>query len=202
MSSEFVFIFVLLIAGISSGENFFSFKGKDIKGNDVDFSEFKGKVTLIVNSASQCSQTESHLKALKRLHDILSFGQSFNVVTFPSNDFGEQEPWDEPEIEEYYRGHFKVEFPIMQKTKVIGEERSDLWSWVGKTSTPPAWNFHKYLVNGEGEIVKNWPAETSVENIFDDVKDLVDATQKEQGGSASAETITDSEDKSDEHDEL
>jgi glutathione peroxidase len=181
MNSVITFVLVLLIAGISTGENFFSFKGKDIKGNDVDFAEFKGKITLVVNSASQCSQTEPHLKALKRLHDILSFGKSFNVVTFPSNDFGEQEPWEEPEIEEYYRGHFKVEFPIMQKTKVIGEDRSDLWSWIGKTATPPNWNFHKYLVNGKGEIVKNWPAETSVETIFDTVKNLVDATLTEKG---------------------
>jgi len=84
-----------------------------------------------VNTASQCSLTDSHFKALKRLHDILSFGDQFNVLAVPSNDFGDQEPWDEPEVEEYVRGHFKAEFPLLGKTKVIGSDASDLWKWVG-----------------------------------------------------------------------
>ena len=83
-----------------------------------------------MNTASQCSLTDSHFKSLKRLHDILSFGDKFNVIAFPSNDFGDQEPWDEPEVEEYVRGHFKAEFPLMGKTKVIGTEAVDLWKWV------------------------------------------------------------------------
>jgi len=142
------------------------------------------------------------MKSLKRLHDILSFGNKFNVIVVPSNDFGEQEPWDEPEIEEYIRGHFKAEFPIMAKSVVTGQEALDLWKWVAgkaqsippmlssscelgnagildwfaETSEAPKWNFDKYLINREGVIVKHWPGETTVESIFTTVQNLVDGT--------------------------
>lgn len=81
--------------------------------------------------ASQCGHTEAHYKALKRLHDILSHDNKFSVVAFPCNDFGEQEPWESKEIEEFVRGHFKADFPLMSKVQVIaGEGQSPLWKHI------------------------------------------------------------------------
>jgi len=191
-------IFVALISVVSSSDNFYSFKVKDIRGNDADLFQFNGKVTLLVNTASQCSLTDSHMKSLKRLHDILSFGDKFNVIVFPSNDFGDQEPWDEPEIEEYIRGHFKAEFPIMAKSSVIGDKALDVWKWVGKTSVPPKWNFDKYLINREGVIVGHWPGETTVESIFNTIQNLIDGTEFVQPTSAPSTIGSDTKGESEE----
>lgn len=76
------------------------------------------------------------------------------------------------EIEEYYRGHFKIEFMILEKGSVTD---SPLWKWVAANAVTPMGNFHKYLIDGSGHIVKNWNGEVSIETIFDDVQQLVDS---------------------------
>ncbi|OXA56500.1 putative phospholipid hydroperoxide glutathione peroxidase 6, mitochondrial [Folsomia candida] len=118
-------------------QSLYSFTLPDITGKEIDFSTFKGKTILVVNVASQCGQTDAHYKSLKRLHDILSFspstpdgGSSFEILAFPSNDFGDQEPWEEKEIEEFVRGHFKAEFLLFPKTIVKGEEIHPFWKWI------------------------------------------------------------------------
>lgn len=85
---------------------------------------------LILNTASQCGHTDSHLKALKRLHEILSYENRFEILAFPCNDFGEQEPWDSQEIEEFVKSHHKCEFPLMEKVKIKGEDVHPLWKYI------------------------------------------------------------------------
>jgi glutathione peroxidase len=81
--------------------------------------------------ASQCGHTDSTYKALKRLYDILSYPNRFQILAFPCNDFGEQEPWDEKEIEEFVRGHFKAEFHLFPKVKILEKEgRNDFWKFI------------------------------------------------------------------------
>lgn len=126
-----------------------------------------------MNTASQCGFTELQMNSLKRMYDILSYGQVFNIVAFPCNDFGEQEPWDNEEIEEYYRRHFKVEFIITEKGSI---KDSPVWKWIEKstaTTELPQWNFHKYLINGNGTVIGNWPGEISVEDIFQEVQNAI-----------------------------
>ncbi|KAG8232611.1 hypothetical protein J437_LFUL010734 [Ladona fulva] len=114
-------------------EDFYSFVVKDIRGEDVPLEKFRGKVSLVVNVASECGYTDSHYKALKRLHDILSFHGKFNVLAFPCNQFGEQEPLENDQIEEFAVNEYGVEFPLFGKINVIGE------------NSHPAF---KYLVGG------------------------------------------------------
>jgi len=158
----------------AAADSFYSFTVKDIQGNDVDLKQYEGKVTLVVNTASQCGHTEAHYKALKRLHDILNFGDKFSVLAFPSNDFGDQEPWEDKEIEEFVRGHFKAEFPVFAKRSVVGSSASPEWKFLAEQSSPPTWNFQKYLVGKNGKVIKTWDAQTSVENIFEAVKNVID----------------------------
>jgi len=153
----------------------YDFKVPDIKGQSVDLGAYKGQVTLIVNVASQCGHTDSHYKALKRLQDILGFKDKFSVLAFPSNDFGEQEPWEEKEIEEFVRGHFKADFPLFSKVKVIGDEADPLWKFIVSSSgVSPQWNFQKYLISKEGKVLKSWDATVSVESIFTYVQNVID----------------------------
>ncbi|CAL8124260.1 unnamed protein product [Orchesella dallaii] len=168
-------VYFLLLGTLVLGESLYDFKVNDIKGNPIDLSDYKGKALLILNTASQCGHTDAHLKALKRLHEILSYENRFEILAFPCNDFGEQEPWEAQEIEEFVKSHHKCEFPLMEKVKITGENANPLWKYIIKTTqVSPTWNFQKYLFDSNGKFVKSWDANTSIESIFDDIKSVVD----------------------------
>lgn len=82
---------------------------------------FASQVSLVVNVASLCGYTDSTYRALKRLQDILSFNQKFNVLAFPCNQFGEQEPYEDEVIHNFAKTNYDVEFPMFSKVDVIGE---------------------------------------------------------------------------------
>jgi len=168
------YLLTSLLITTTTSSSLYDFKIKDISGVDVDFKQFKGKTLLLVNTASQCGQTDAHYKSLKRLHEILSFGGKFEILAFPCNDFGEQEPWDDKEIEEFVRGHFKAEFKLFPKMKILGSDKHPFWAFVEATSSsPPSWNFGKYLYNQKGEFIKSWDANVSVEDIFEAVRGVI-----------------------------
>merc|ERR1712126_137728 len=132
---------------VTAAEDFYSHKVLDLDGNEVDLEQFRGKATLVVNTASYCGFTESHLRGLTRLHDILGYGGHFSVLAFPCNQFGEQEPGTEEQIQGFYRGTYKAEYPIFGKIDVIGEEAHAAYkNLIAQTLTHPDWNFYKYLV--------------------------------------------------------
>jgi len=171
----FATLSILVYCSSCTADSVYDFKVTDIKGQTVDLGTYKGQVTLIINVASQCGHTDSHYKALKRLQDILGFKDKFSVLAFPSNDFGEQEPWDEKEIEEFVRGHFKADFPLFSKVKVIGDDAHPLWKFIVSSSgVSPRWNFQKYLISQEGKVLKSWDATISVESIFSYVQNVID----------------------------
>jgi len=171
-----ILVLLVTLTTVYSEKSIYDFTVNDIKGNPVDLAKYKGKALLILNTASQCGHTDSHLKALKRLHEILSYENKFEILAFPSNDFGEQEPWEATEIEEFVKGHHKCEFPLMEKVKITGGEgASPFWRHIIQTTQiSPTWNFQKYLYDSTGKFVKSWDANTSIESIFDDIKAVVD----------------------------
>jgi len=176
-SSIFIILssFLLMVVLAGDEKSIYDFTVNDIKGSPVEMSRFRGRALLILNTASQCGHTDAHLKALKRLHEILSYNNKFEILAFPSNDFGEQEPWEATEIEEFVKVHHKCEFPLMEKVKVSGEGGSSLWKFIIETTQiSPTWNFQKYLYDSNGKFVKSWDANTSIESIFDDIKAVVD----------------------------
>jgi len=186
-----VIILVLIGCANCDKSSVYDFQVPDIKGENVDLATYKGQVTLVVNVASQCGHTDSHYKALKRLQDILGFKDKFSVLAFPSNDFGEQEPWEEKEIEEFVRGHFKADFPLFSKVKVIGDDAHPLWKFIVSSSgISPQWNFQKYLVSKEGKVIKSWDATTSVESIFSHVQNVIDGKPIDSKTSSSGESST------------
>jgi len=102
--------------------DFYSFEVTDIEGNQFSLEKYRGKISLVVNVASMCGYTDTTYRALKRLQDILSYGDKFNVLAFPCNQFGDQEPYDDEAILNFARTNYDVEFPMFSKINIIGEE--------------------------------------------------------------------------------
>lgn len=161
------------------GEDFYSFAVKDSEGDDVSLEAFRGKVTLVVNVASQCGYTDTTYRALKKLHDILSYGGYFSVLAFPCNQFGEQEPHDIEEIIKFATSEYNVEFPIFNKIKVIGENADPAFRVLTEeSSVVPDWNFYKYLIDETGHVIGAWGTGTTIETIFDEVQAAVEKAKK------------------------
>lgn len=128
----------------------YQFRARLITGKDKNLSDYKNKVLLVVNIASACGFV-GQLKELEALREEFK-DQGFEVLGFPSNDFGRQEPLDNPEINTFCIENYAVHFPLFEKIMVRGEYANPIFKFLGKTSTP-RWNFHKYLINKEGEVV-------------------------------------------------
>lgn len=137
-------------------ENIYQFKVKDLSGQDVSLETFKGKVLLIVNTASKCGFTGQYADLEKVYKDYKPEG--FEILAFPSDQFN-QEPLYGDKLQEFCSLKYHTTFPVFENTRLIGEEASDLYKFLadksrnGVTSMSPKWNFHKYLVNRDGELV-------------------------------------------------
>ncbi|WP_158796741.1 glutathione peroxidase [Pedobacter sp. L105] len=133
------------------------FKAKLINGKDKKLSDYKGKVLLVVNIASACGFAPQ-LKELQELRDELK-DEEFEVLGFPSNDFGGQEPLEGKAINEFCELNYGVKFPIFNKMMIRGEQANPIFKFLstkelnGNIKSTPRWNFHKYLVNKDGEVV-------------------------------------------------
>jgi len=128
----------------------YPFKARLINGVEKNLSDYKDKVVLVVNIASACGFSPQ-LKELEALREEFK-DQGFEVLGFPSNDFGRQEPLDGTAIQDFCEVNHGVQFPIFEKIMVRGEQAHPLFKFLTKVSTP-RWNFHKYLVNKQGEVV-------------------------------------------------
>ena len=136
----------------------YPFKARLISGSEKNLADYQGKVLLIVNTASGCGFTPQ-LKDLQEIRDEYA-SQGFEVLGFPSNDFGKQEPLDSAAINSFCEVNFGVAFPMFEKVMVRGKEAHPLFKFLadkklnGTVSSTPRWNFHKYLVNRKGEVVE------------------------------------------------
>ncbi|KAF2313290.1 hypothetical protein GH714_010159 [Hevea brasiliensis] len=138
---------------------------EDANGNDVDLSIFKGKVLLIVNVASKCGMTNSNYTELNQLYEKYK-DQGLEILAFPCNQFGEEEPGSNDEIQEFVCTRFKSEFPIFGKVEVNGENASLLYKFLksgkwGIFGDDIQWNFAKFLVNKDGQVVDRYYPTTS-----------------------------------------
>jgi len=138
-------------------EDIYKIKFKDKLGNDTDLEKYKGKVLLIVNTATECGFAPQlvELEALFQKYK----DEGFLVLGFPSNDFGNQEPIENSEMEQFCQVNFGVSFPFMGKTRVRGPYANELFKYFadkkrnGKFSNSPRWNFQKYLIDSKGNLV-------------------------------------------------
>lgn len=146
------------------------FKVKNIDGEEVDLSTYKGKTVLIVNVASKCGLTPQY-KGLEELYEKYQ-DRGFVILGFPSNDFLWQEPGSEQEIKQFCELNYKVKFPLFSKVRVKkGKDQSELYKYLTSPETNPGfsgeieWNFQKFLINKEGKVVKRYSPKTEPQEI-------------------------------------
>jgi glutathione peroxidase len=120
-----------------------------------DLCQYKGKVVLVVNTASYCGFT-SQYEGLESIYAKYS-PKGFVVLGFPSNDFGQQEPGSNKEIADFCKNTYDVKFPMVAKTVVSGPNANPMFKYlVEKTKTTPKWNFYKYLIDRDGNVVNSY----------------------------------------------
>lgn len=135
---------------------------KSLEGAPFDVNALSGKVVLFVNVASKCGFTRQYA-GLQKLQDELH-DQGLVIVGVPSNDFGGQEPGTSGEIAEFCKTNYGVTFPITEKITVKGPSKHPLYTWLTTGRGEPKWNFHKYLVNKQGDVVAEFPSSITPEN--------------------------------------
>jgi glutathione peroxidase len=149
-----------LVASVALAEEtpkVLSFSVKDIAGETVDLSKYKGKVVLIVNVASFCGYTNQY-SGLQKLHEMYA-DKGLAVLGFPCNQFGKQEPGTESEIADFCKTKYHVDFKMFSKIDVNGDGASDLYKFLTSKESDPEfagpvkWNFEKFLISKEGKVV-------------------------------------------------
>jgi glutathione peroxidase len=143
--------------------SFYDLKTMTLRGKPADLDMYRGKVSLVVNVASKCGFTPQY-EGLEKLQREMK-GQAFNVLGFPSNDFGSQEPGTPEEIQQFCKLTYDVTFPMFEKVVTRpGPGQSPIYSFLGKTGQLPAWNFAKYVVNKTGQVVAFFPSQVAPES--------------------------------------
>ncbi|MCO5603037.1 hypothetical protein L7F22_057180 [Adiantum nelumboides] len=165
-------------------ESILRHEDKDIDKKDVSLSTFKGKVLLIINVASRCGLTNSNYNGLEELYSKLK-DQGFEILAFPCNQFGGQEPGTNQEIKEFACSRFKAEYPIFDKVDVNGEKTAPLYKFLKSSKSTGLlgsllgdnikWNFEKFLVDKRGHIVQRYEPTTSPSKIEKDIENLLKA---------------------------
>ena len=140
----------------------YEFQFKDLDGSSLSLSEYKGKIIIVVNVASQCGFTKQY----EDMQNIWEKYQSQGIVMIgmPSNDFGKQEPGSSKEIKDFCEAKFGISFPMTEKITVIGPNAHPFYIWARENhgkSAIPKWNFHKIIINKDGKIAETF---TSITN--------------------------------------
>jgi len=157
---------------MASATSFYDFKPLDKKGQPVPLSEYKGKVVLIVNTASKCGFTPQY-EGLEKLYKGIKekHGDDFVILGFPCNQFGGQEPGTDDDIQSFCQINYGVTFPIFGKTDVNGDHANPLFEWL-KEEKPGLlgikkvkWNFEKWLVGRDGKVKQRWASTTKPESL-------------------------------------
>jgi glutathione peroxidase len=155
----------------------YDFTVKDIHGKSVKLDAYKGKPLLIVNTASKCGFTPQY-KGLEALYEKLH-GKGLEILGFPCNQFGEQEPGSEAEIEQFCELNYGVTFPMFAKVDVNGDKATPLYKYLKKEkpglmgSEAIKWNFTKFLVDRNGKVVERYAPNAEPSAIAGDIEKLL-----------------------------
>lgn len=149
----------LTIAASPAGpQSAFQITTKTIDSKPMPWSQFKGKVLLVVNTASFCGFTPQY-EGLQKLQDEYA-AKGFTVIGVPSGDFGDQEYDEAGKIKDFCEATYRVKFPMTEKSVVKGAKAVPFYRWAANTlgeDKAPAWNFHKYLVGRDGKLIASFP---------------------------------------------
>ncbi len=139
--------------------SFLDFQTQSLDGKPVDLSQYKGRVLLVVNTASQCGFTPQYAGLEKLYADNKDKG--LTIIGFPANNFGGQEPGSNEEIGAFCKKNYGVTFPMMAKSSVKGDDQSPIFHFLTQEANPDltgdiAWNFEKFLISRDGKLVARW----------------------------------------------
>jgi glutathione peroxidase len=140
----------------------FELSARLLNGKPQPFSAYRGQVVLVVNTASKCRSTPQY-EGLEKLYQTYR-GRGLVILGFPSNEFKQQEPGSEQEIEQFCRQKYGVTFPMFEKVQTKGPEASPIYRFVAAKHGEPTWNFHKYLVSRSGQVLQAWNRDTPPES--------------------------------------
>lgn len=155
---------------------FYDYKVKNISGEEVSMSDYKGKVVLIVNTASKCGFTKQY-EGLEELYEKYK-DQGFVILGFPCNQFGSQEPGSNEEIKNFCTSTFSVTFPMMSKIDVNGDDADPLYKFLKKEKggilgDEIKWNFTKFLIDREGNVVDRFASQKTPKALEKEVEKLL-----------------------------
>ena len=146
-------------------------------GDDIDFSQYQGQVLLIVNTASKCGFTPQY-DGLQNIYSQFKH-RGFQVLGFPCDQFGHQEPGNDAEIAQFCSLTFNVDFPLFKKIEVNGSNTAPIYQYL-KTAAPGVlgtkgikWNFTKFLVDKSGKVIKRYAPTTKPQELVDDIEHLL-----------------------------
>jgi glutathione peroxidase len=169
MKKLILVIIIAIIGGYMANnitaQSIHDFKVTTITGEEFDFSSLAGKKVLVVNTASKCGLTPQY-KELQELYDTYK-ERNFTIIAFPANNFLNQEPGTDEEIKEFCEVNYGVTFPVMSKISVKGEDIHPVYKWLtnkeqnGKMDSEIKWNFQKYMIDENGELVDFVESKTS-----------------------------------------
>ena len=173
----FLFVNPMRGYGETMANSVYDFSVITIDGKEISMSDYKGKVLLIVNVASECGFTPQY-EGLEKIYGQLK-NKGFVVLGFPCNQFGGQEPGTNTEIKEFCSANYHVTFPLFNKIDVNGDKAHPLYKYL--TDVKPGilgtkaikWNFTKFLIDKNGKVVDRYSSTTTPESIIDDIKKLL-----------------------------
>lgn len=153
---------LLAAAAPETPMSFFDLSANTLDGKPKTFADYRGKVLLVVNTASECGYTPQYAGLEKLWEEYRDKGVV--VLGFPSNDFGGQEPGTAAEIGAFCKKNYGVTFPMFEKVKTKGEGRSPVYAFLTRGFDEPKWNFTKYVVGKDGKVVAAFPSKVTPES--------------------------------------
>lgn len=156
--------------------NVYDFSATTITGTDKSLEDYRGKVLLIVNTASECGFTPQ-FEGLQKLYDAYK-DQDFEVLGFPCNQFNNQDPGSNEEIADFCEQNYGVSFPMFQKVDVKGDNAHPLFVHLtqqakGMLTKNIKWNFTKFLINKQGEVIERYAPQTKPDNLKADINNVI-----------------------------
>jgi glutathione peroxidase len=157
------------LASAKAATGFYDIKVNTLGGVPVNLTDYKGKALLVVNTASKCGYTPQY-EGLQTIYQRYK-AKGFEILAFPSNDFGSQEPGSAPEIKKFCETKYKVSFPLFEKNVVSGSHKQPLYAWL-VANEPKAkygqsevsWNFEKFLISKEGKVLARFRSSVTPES--------------------------------------
>jgi len=148
--------FALLLSTLVTGSPIYNFKVEGLEGGSIDFSKFKGKKIMVVNTASKCGNTPQYAE-LEQLYE--EYKDKLVIIGFPANNFGQQEPGSNEDIKEFCTKNYGVSFPMAAKVSVKGDDIAPIYKYLTEEAKklgfedPIKWNFTKFLLDEDGKLI-------------------------------------------------